>query len=43
MTFSTELVYSVEAPTSARLVVRQFDERINGNMYLYSQPVTLNP
>jgi hypothetical protein len=43
MTFSADLAYSVDVPTSARLVVRQFDERINGNMYLYSQPVTLNP
>jgi hypothetical protein len=43
MTFSTDLAYSVEAQTSARLVVRQLDERIIGNMYLFSQAVILNP
>jgi hypothetical protein len=37
------LAYSVEAQTSARLVVRQLDERIIGNMYLFSQAVILNP
>jgi hypothetical protein len=43
MPFSADLIYSVDAATSARLVVRQFDDRINGNMYLLSQPILLNP
>lgn len=41
--FGEELIYSVEAPTQARLVVRQFDERINGNMYLFMQRLLVNP
>lgn len=41
--FSEELMYSVEEPTAARLVLRQFDGRIDGNMYLFSQPILVNP
>ncbi|KAF0107965.1 MAG: Uncharacterized protein FD146_1263 [Anaerolineaceae bacterium] len=43
MPFSADLAYSVDAPVAARLVVRQRDDRINGNIYLFSQPVILNP
>ena len=41
--FNAEITYSVDAQTSAYLVVRQFDDRISGMMYLFSQPVILNP
>jgi hypothetical protein len=41
--FNAGITYSVSAQTPAYLVARQFDERINGLMYLYSQPVILLP
>jgi hypothetical protein len=43
MPFSADLTYSVETTIVARLVVRQVDDRISGNIYLFSQPVTLAP
>lgn len=41
--FNAEIAYTVDAQTPAYLVARQFDDRINGMMYLFSQPVVLNP
>ncbi len=41
--FSVDLAYNVSQPTKALLVVRQADDRITGGMYLYSQPILLNP
>jgi hypothetical protein len=41
--FNAEITYSVDAQMQAYLVARQFDDRINGMMYLFSQPVILNP
>ena len=41
--FTTTLPYKVSAPTRARLVLRQADERFNAIAYLYSLLVVLNP
>ena len=41
--FDTSIPYKVAGPTSARLTIRQDDERIPGLFYVYSQLVTLNP
>jgi hypothetical protein len=41
--FNADMTYSVSALTPAYLVARQFDQRINGLMYLFSQPVILLP
>ena len=39
----TNVGFAVNSRVKGRLVVRQFDDRINGNMYLFSVPVVLNP
>jgi hypothetical protein len=41
--FSTTIPYKVSEETSARLVIRQDDDRMPGLFYLYSQVVLLNP
>ena len=41
--FSTTIPYKVSEPTTARLVLRQDDDRLDGYIYLYSQEITLNP
>ncbi|HLO32647.1 MAG TPA: hypothetical protein VK249_26100 [Anaerolineales bacterium] len=41
--FDTTIPYKVSEPTSARLTIRQDDDRINGLFYVYSQEVLLNP
>lgn len=41
--FETTIPYNVTEPTTARLVIRQDDDRIEGLFYLYSQEVLLNP
>jgi hypothetical protein len=41
--FNAEMTYSVDTQTQAYLVARQFDDRIDGMIYLFSQPVILNP
>lgn len=41
--FETTIPYKVSEPTSARLTIRQDDDRINGLFYVYSQEVLLNP
>jgi len=41
--FSTTVPYKVSAPTQARLVLKQDDERLDGLIYLYSQEILLNP
>ena len=41
--FETTIPYRVFVPTSARLTIRQEDDRINGMFYVYSQEVSLNP
>jgi hypothetical protein len=41
--FETTLPYKVTEPTSARLTIRQDDDRIDGLFYAYSQEVLLNP
>jgi hypothetical protein len=43
LSFNAEITYSVDVQTQAYLVARQFDDRITGMMYLFSQPVILNP
>jgi hypothetical protein len=41
--FNTTIPYKVSAPTSARLTIRQDDDRMSGLFYVYSQVVLLNP
>ena len=41
--FETTLPYKVSEPTSARLTIRQDDDRIDGLFYVYSQEIVLNP
>ena len=41
--FSTTIPYKVFEPTLARLVLRQDDDRLDGQIYIYSQEITLNP
>jgi hypothetical protein len=41
--FETTIPYEVSEPTSARLTIRQDDDRIDGLFYVYSQVVLLNP
>jgi hypothetical protein len=41
--FETTIPYKVFVPTSARLTIRQEDDRINGLFYVYSQEILLNP
>jgi hypothetical protein len=41
--FETTIPYKVTEAVSARLVVRQDDDRVPGLFYLYSQEVLLNP
>jgi hypothetical protein len=41
--FLSDIPYKVGAPTSGFLFVRQSDDRIEGPIYVYSQPITLNP
>lgn len=41
--FHAALQYRIAQGTWALLVVRQFDDRIGGIMYLYSQEILLNP
>lgn len=39
----TTIPYDITEPVSARLIIRQDDDRIAGVFYLYSQEVLLNP
>jgi len=41
--FDTTVPYKISEPVSARLIIRQDDDRIPGLFYLYSQEVLLNP
>jgi hypothetical protein len=41
--FSTTIPYKVAEPTQAQLVLRQEDDRLDGQVYIYSQVITLNP
>ncbi|RPJ24897.1 MAG: hypothetical protein EHM33_16310 [Chloroflexi bacterium] len=41
--FETTIPYKVFVPTSARLTIRQDDDRISGLFYVYSQEILLNP
>ena len=41
--FDTTIPYKVTEPTSARLIIRQDDDRMQGLYYVYSQLVLLNP
>lgn len=41
--FGTTIAYKVTEQTSARLIVRQADDRISGLIYLHSQEIILNP
>lgn len=41
--FNTTIPYKVSTPTSARLTIRQDDDRMSGLFYVYSQIVLLNP
>lgn len=41
--FETTIPYKVSEPISARLTIRQDDDRIDGLFYVYSQEILLNP
>jgi len=41
--FSTTIPYKVTEPTLARLVLRQDDDRLDGQVYIYSQEILLEP
>jgi len=41
--FETTIPYKVSEETSARLIIRQDDDRMEGLFYVYSQTVLLNP
>lgn len=41
--FEASIPYKVEAPTLARLTIRQDDDRMDGMFYVYSQEIMLNP
>jgi len=41
--FETSIEYKVEEQVSARLILRQSDDKFNGAVYLHSQIVILNP
>ncbi len=41
--FDTTIPYKVSGPVSARLTIRQDDDRMSGLFYVYSQVVLLNP
>ena len=41
--FETTITYKVNEQTPARLIIRQADKRFEGNVYLHSQEVLLNP
>jgi hypothetical protein len=41
--FSTTVPYKVSEPTLSRLVLRQNDDRLDGQVYIYSQEILLNP
>ena len=41
--FETTIPYKVFEPTLARLVLRQDDDRLEGQVYIYSQEILLNP
>jgi hypothetical protein len=41
--FVTTIPYKVLAPTLARLTIRQNDDRMDGQFYVYSQEIMLNP
>ena len=41
--FETTIPYDVDETTSARLVIRQADNRFDGTVFLHSQTVILNP
>ncbi len=41
--FRTTVPYKVTEPTLARLVLRQDDDHLAGQVYVYSQEITLNP
>jgi len=41
--FQTTIPYKITQPTSARLTIRQDDDRMSGLFYAYSQIVLLNP
>ena len=41
--FETTIPYKVFQPTLARLVLRQDDDRLEGQVYIYSQEILLNP
>jgi hypothetical protein len=41
--FKTSLYYQVDSPTSARLTLHQPDQRIPGNLFVFSQLIHLKP
>jgi hypothetical protein len=41
--FETSVSYKVDEPTTARLTLRQQDDRMDGWFYVYSQEILLNP
>jgi hypothetical protein len=41
--FSTTIPYKIAEPTQARIVLRQDDDRLDGQVYIYSQEILLNP
>jgi hypothetical protein len=41
--FSTTLPFKVDQPTSARLAIQESGDVLDGPVYIYGQPITLNP
>ena len=41
--FNTTIPYKISEPTQARIFVHQADDVLVGPVYIYSQPITLNP
>jgi hypothetical protein len=41
--FNTTIPYKISAATQARIFVHQADDVLNGPVYVFSQPITLNP
>lgn len=42
-TLSTTIPYKISAPTEARLILRQDDDHMAGQVYLFSREITINP
>jgi hypothetical protein len=41
--FSTTIPYKITEPTQALLALHQDDDRLDGQIYVYTQEILLNP